>query len=164
MAGYDGFSKSNNALDAEMDGRYPLSRTKGVLAKALGITQDQARFILEKRGTREWHHTSSQFNMTNYYDVKSLVKEIQDDPDVSLDDLLAGYKKPSKSAVIVHENCTVKWIEWEGTQNHPRAIKHEETDCTVEDKGGKMVLVTLPNGHSFRKGKTTNGFSFTKEI
>jgi len=78
MAGYAGYSKSNNALSAEADGRYPLTQAVRVLAKEAKITQAQARIILEKRGTNEWHHTSSRYNCTEYYDVNSVLEEIQD--------------------------------------------------------------------------------------
>lgn len=69
MAGYSDFSKSNNAIDAEKRECYPLTLAHKVLARKLGWTQKKAKSFLLQFGSSEWHHTSSKYNITNYYDV-----------------------------------------------------------------------------------------------
>jgi len=61
MAGYNGHSKSNNALDAEGRGCYPASK----LAKTLGCKTGAIRALMT---SGEWHHTASYYNETDYYD------------------------------------------------------------------------------------------------
>lgn len=70
MVGYSGYSKSNNAIEAESEGRYPLSRATKELAKLARITQDKARGVLLELGSSEYHHTSKIYNLTAYYCVK----------------------------------------------------------------------------------------------
>ena len=61
MAGYCGYSKSNNAIEAERNNKFPASR----LAKLLGVKTKALRAVL---APCEYHHTSKFFNATNYYD------------------------------------------------------------------------------------------------
>jgi len=61
MAGYYGYSKSNNAVDAEKSKRFPAS----VLARKLRVTTAAIKSLLDPC---EWHHTSGWFNETDYYD------------------------------------------------------------------------------------------------
>ena len=77
MAGYDGYSKSNNAVDAEADGRYPLTKAARIVARETGVTIKEARRILQELGTGEWHHSSKFYNAVNYYDTTAAVKTIE---------------------------------------------------------------------------------------
>ena len=72
MAGYYLYSKSNNAVNAEVDERYPLTKASGVLSDKLGWTRAKAKDFLLKHGTSEYHHTSKFYNKTDYYDVSDL--------------------------------------------------------------------------------------------
>lgn len=76
MAGYEGWSKSNNALDAEDEGRYPMSRAKVIVSRETGVTQKEAAAVLTSLETGEYHHTSKFFNSTNYYDTDVAIKII----------------------------------------------------------------------------------------
>lgn len=72
MAGYDLYSKSNNALKAESEGKFPAS----VLAKRIrkyfkGVT---AADIRKAMCAGEWHHTSKYYNQTQYYDLNDLAE------------------------------------------------------------------------------------------
>ena len=73
MAGYDGYSKSNNALEAEKNGSYPLSVATKIISKKAGITQKEARMLLTKLGSTEWHHTSKNYNRTDFYSTKTVL-------------------------------------------------------------------------------------------
>lgn len=65
--GYSGYSKSNNAIEAESEGRYPAS----VAAKKLGVKTGAIKLYID---TDEWHHTSSMYNRTPYYDIRYLLE------------------------------------------------------------------------------------------
>lgn len=74
MAGYSGYSKSNNAVDAEERGLLVASRLAAWVRKAggrryRGLT---ARDIEARLRYAEWHHASCKFNIVNYYDPLSL--------------------------------------------------------------------------------------------
>ena len=65
MAGYCDYSMSNNAINAYNEGRMPASR----LARVMGITAADVR----EAAPAEWHHTSKEFNCTNFYDCQAVV-------------------------------------------------------------------------------------------
>ena len=69
MAGNNGYSKSNNAIEAESNGLYPISIAVKMVAKQAGCTQKEARNALETNKPAEWHHTSKHNNCTEYYSV-----------------------------------------------------------------------------------------------
>jgi hypothetical protein len=71
--GYNGYSKSNRAIQAEREGKYPAS----VLAKKLGIKTSAIRMFL---CPCEWHHTSKFYNKVNYYDGAILLAIHAEDP------------------------------------------------------------------------------------
>lgn len=77
MAGYAGFSKSNNAINAENEGRFPLSIAKKMLSTQAKITQKVAEIALKATHSGEWHHTSKFYNRVNYYDIEIALKYIE---------------------------------------------------------------------------------------
>ena len=119
---------------------------------------------VKRQRTQEWHHTSSRYNVTDYYDLESL-QEILESPEgqEQLAEVKAEIAAAKKSEPRTITGATVRWLEWGGTRNHPRAIERREAGCTVVDAGGKFVTVLLPSGGSFRKGKRTNGFRVFSE-
>ena len=78
MAGYNGWSKSNNAIVAEEGGRYPLSIAVKKMAEKTGVTQKKCRAILEKVGSFEYHHSSKNYNCVDYYDVDDAIEKMDD--------------------------------------------------------------------------------------
>jgi hypothetical protein len=76
MAGYCDYSKSNNAVDAENEGRYPLTKAARIVAKYTDISIKEARSILENIGTVEYHHSSKFYNTVNYYDTTEPIRVI----------------------------------------------------------------------------------------
>ena len=75
MAGYNGFSKSNNAIDAETSGRFPLTKAISIVAHDCNITKAEARKVIVAHGTAEYHHTSKHYNTTDYYDTEAIIEE-----------------------------------------------------------------------------------------
>lgn len=152
MAGYSGFSKSNNAVAAEANGRHPATAA----ARLLGVPVAWVKL----QRTTEWHHTSSWYNSTDYYDLETLAEHLAtDEGREQLAHVKAEMAARKQTASRVIAGATVRWLEWVGTRNHPRAIERSADDCTVTDAGGKFVTVTLADGTTFKKGKATNGFA-----
>ena len=121
MAGYSGFSKSNNAIDAEENDE----RNATQLAKLLHCSSHAVKNLLTPSS---WHHTSKQFNKTNYYYEPLLTalaqkKELDDFDRADFNEeeieearaLLAKLQSYTKNDVpVTYENCHVDWIEWRG--------------------------------------------------
>ena len=86
MAGYKGYSMSNNAVAAYDDGEKPLSKwTKSEIIDELEILNDDVSAGLKKMTGAQvkseflekssWHHTSKMYNRTNFYSIKELDAE-----------------------------------------------------------------------------------------
>lgn len=113
MAGYNGYSKSNNAIDAESNERYPLTKATKILAKKLNWTQQKARDFLKKNGTNEWHHTSKFFNIVDYYDVSDIaINELKE----KIENFV--FVKPEKTKTKYYFNC---W-NWDFACHDPRKL------------------------------------------
>ena len=134
MAGYNGYSKSNNAVSAEHENKFPAT----TLAKLLKVKQEAIKQYLNPC---EWHHTSSYYNETNYYDGDIFIKIInnKDLEDYTTEEIkeakillnvMKNFKpvKPVKNELSYKAN--IEYIEWSGTRKHPKAnvIKHENID------------------------------------
>lgn len=124
MAGYKEYSKSNAAIEAEAKNRFPAS----VAAKMLGVSVDAVRKYIK---TTEWHHTSSRYNKTPYYNIdvfcqphKYSAEKVQRTKD--LHTKMYNYIPPN-SLDGTYEGCTVCFPEWSGSRAHPVA-----TDVVIE--------------------------------
>lgn len=144
MSGYKNFSKSNNAVEAEREGLFPRS----VIAKKLGVKTIAIKKLMEPM---ERHHTSSWYNVTDYYSLEEALEKIEE---------LKKFSKNFDSNVEVFENCAVEYLEWSGTRKHPKANKIKMDGCRVEKKG-EWCLIVPREGKSFCKNIKTNGFSFS---
>ena len=67
MPGYCEYSKSNNAVEAEEDHRFPISR----LCRLYGLKTKSVKDLVEPC---EWHHTSKFYNEVDYYDARDCVR------------------------------------------------------------------------------------------
>lgn len=126
MAGYNNYSKSNNAIEAEASDRYPLGKASRILASKLGWSIAKATSFLKKMGTVEYHHTSYKYNCTDYYDVSNeALSDLKDE----IEDFI--YKPTPKEPAITWFKCynidnpdPRKW-DWKLTNrdgNHCHAI------------------------------------------
>lgn len=110
MAGYFEFSKSNNAMDAELAGSFPRTRAAKELGLSptafdLGVKYDAER----ARGevfTGEWHHVSKHYNVVDYFDTVAA----NDSPWFWLGAARA-YKSKSKRAELV-KRAREAWKVW----------------------------------------------------
>lgn len=77
MAGYDNYSKSNNAIETEALGNFPLTKAVDIVAQTTGIKKMLLKNIIKSIETSEYHHTSNHYNITYYYNTKNLIAMIE---------------------------------------------------------------------------------------
>jgi len=151
MSGYNGFSKSNNAVAAEASGRFPASEC----ARRLGVPVEFVR----AQGASEWHHTSKHFNRTDYFDLTDIEEHLATPEGAAqLTEIKTALAAKKATPEIVHADAEVEWLEWSGSRNHPKCTEMKASGATVTDRGGKFVEVKLADGTTFRKGRDTRGF------
>lgn len=164
--GYHGFSKSNNAIYAEDEGKFPAS----VAAKKLGVKTGAVKHLMTPS---EWHHTGKMYNKTDYYDVANLLayqeggrKALEESLDkAEIDEVenlykqLKEYKEPAKDEKLYRAD--VEYLTWGGTRSHPTAEKHTYKNIPVREKGS-FYTFTLPNGTTVRKKIDSNGTRVAK--
>lgn len=111
MAGYDWIrGKSNNAVWAEERGLLKKGELKAWQKRAV-----EAGAV----SPREWHHTSSFFNETNYYDPEDFEElDPKDFPPV---------KKEQKSEKTF-TRMKAWWEDWEGSRNYGRFVAQPERE------------------------------------
>ncbi len=153
MSGYHGFSKSNNAIQAEREDRYPASR----IAKILRIP---TKFVEQECGFAsggEWHHTSKFYNLTSYYDLALIEDWKNGEREGCSEDFataLAEWKaRQAPTTIQRYEECSGEYLEWSGTRNYRTARKITFENLTVVRKGDWF---TFPDG--MRKRWDTGGF------
>lgn len=157
MAGYNGFSMSNNAVAAYSNGLVPASKIPGV----------PAALVREFVRPDEWHHSSKNYNTVDFFNPVAVRAtfglEVHEDYDADPRAVaaLAAHNARAKSAPVVHENCRVEWIEWAGSLKRPTATNRVAEGCTVSVKGA-TATITLPDGATMTKRLSTRGFSFRK--
>lgn len=156
MAGYRGYSMSNNAVLAYESGERPISKwTKTDILDRLNVSESKMSVLKRIPVSRlkdlclvrsSWHHTSSHYNRTDFYIVTDdRVKSM------SIQDLMrytAKVEKPVEKPV----ERTARYLEWSGTRKHPKAVE-------VESKGiVKGNWFYLPDGT--KKSINARGFWF----
>ena len=81
MAGYAGYSMSNNAINAYADGKIPLSNITRSVLDEYGVQMSVPMFrwlcgTVKGFQPREWHHTGLYFNETYFYDLPDISSKI----------------------------------------------------------------------------------------
>lgn len=169
MAGYDGYSMSNNARDAYDRGEKPLSKwTKGAILEALENDGDlspaslaklrkfSASFLfkncLNKTG---WHHSSSFFNKITFYEAAT------DLTDGEVDELARKFAaekaQPKQEIVPAERRVEVSFLQWWGPRRHPRAER-------VFAKGKIVGDWFFPESGLYKKLITGRGFRVEKDL
>ena len=135
MSGYDGYSKSNNAVAAEAAGLMTATAAAAAL-RAQGIPGCTAADVREALRWTERHHTSSHYNMTPYYDVRYL-----DNKDAAALRTAIATRKAAKTAGKTYEGT---WVikDFSGSRTRPVFAPYQVTG-TITVKG---KWATLPDG------------------
>ena len=173
MAGYNGFSMSNNAVAAYRQGLVPASKIKGV----------PAALVKEFCSPSEWHHMSKQYNCTDFFDPEDVLIEFGLDPkngkDLSAYDgkaktwadlgnksamnALEKYKLDKKEAkTVIYKDCLVNWLNWGGTLKRPTCSAECRSEATVSVRG-KTATISFVEGGGLTKRLDTRGFDFVPE-
>jgi len=95
MSGYCEYSMSNNAVKAYDMGLLPLSKISASLLKKGGWLYSKGfAMFLAKTGEwlpEEWHHTSKEYNETNFYSIYSLIQYWEELDDTTKGKLLGRF-------------------------------------------------------------------------
>jgi hypothetical protein len=171
MAGYYGFSMSNNAVAAYEDGEKPLSKwTKADIIEAIEnaikeeeLTLNCSMEKLKKTSVKilkglclsysSWHHTSNHYNKTDFYSLN--LDRIAKLTDERIDNEIAE-SKAEKSTEPTEERWKCSFLEWSGTRKHPKAIEIIEEGIVKGD--------WFYRADGSKKKTTANGFRFIEKI
>lgn len=128
MAGYYGYSMSNNAVMAYYNGEKPLSKwTKTELVRAIReenfpdmdtvkkMTVSELRRVFLRRSS--WHHTGKLYNVTDFYSVN--VDGVTVD---QLREIIADREPATKPEKPKPVKAFVRFGEWEGSRRHMRLV------------------------------------------
>lgn len=159
MAGYSGFSMSNNAVAAYRSGEMPLSKWgKAEILEAIGefssldfskLTKKELQDFLYKSS---WHHTSKHYNCTEFYCVDD--GKVHETTETDILHIMSFRKpkekaerKPKEKPLFV--TALVEYDFWTGTKKHPKKNTAKETvrfmsnEKMVETENGTKRLSSL---------------------
>lgn len=145
MAGYYGFSMSNNAAHAYDSGEMPLSKwTKATILEQCGEKAPMLKSLTAKELKCEllynssWHHTSKYFNRTEFYSIDDEALEEIDEKRVL--EIIAKRKPRQPKKVIVPQTITaeIKYTVWVGSSRNYRRPK-EYIETVTYESGCKML-------------------------
>lgn len=132
MAGYNGYSMSNNAILAYNNGEKPYSKwTRSDILECIADEMTAEYYALAKRLTlaemkalflqrSSWHHTSSYYNSTDFYVVtpqRVFAEDIED---------MIRRRTPKEKTRPIAVKALVRYGEWTGTRKHPKLVEKEE--------------------------------------
>ena len=171
MAGYNGFSMSNNAVAAYESGEKPLSKwTKANIIEAIedaireeNLTLNCSIEKLKRTPVKalkklclycsSWHHTSNHYNKTDFYSLD--IYAIEELTDERIDEIITDSKSERKEAPA-EEKWKCAFLEWSGSRRHPKATEIIEIGIIKGD--------WFYRSDGSKKKTTANGFRFIEII
>lgn len=175
MAGYSGYSMSNNAVDAYESGEKPRSKwTKAAILNAIEaeilngtlslqcniekLKQAPLSFLRTKvLQYASWHHTSKYFNGTDFYSLDIDYLASLTDKRIN-EDVEKCRKEQSqvKNNRTVPERWLCSFLVWGGTRNHPSSKRYVEEGIIIGD--------FFHRADGSRKKVSANGFQCIKRL
>ena len=155
MAGYDwSRGKSNNAVDAEYCGKFPKSNITASLLKKYDIPlklKDVKKLIeLNIFISSEWHHTSSKFNETYFYDMELLKTMCEDEEEFK--NIQDALKKDNdedilyaKIEIVNFEKIKRNWKPNFTIVNAKVEGYYTKTMCRIIDENGNIFRKKVDN-------------------
>lgn len=160
MAGYKGYSMSNNAVIAYSNGEMPYSKwtkddiineienideTKVEFAKQL-TAKELKEFLLSRTS---WHHTSIHYNKTDFYSVDENRVEMLNQEQIDHLKSLRVKKVRAKKEVIKPTYITayVTYSEWEGSRKHPKLVDK----CDIVQFMSTDKMIKCYNSNNYQK-------------
>lgn len=172
MAGYCGYSMSNNAVAAYQNGEKSLSKwsKSDILSAIHRIAPKKAKMlefvrldILRSHFLYEssWHHTSSKYNRTKFYSIdEDAVLSITAE-DIAVLYRVSHTAQPVKPVVKYLANF--EYVEWCGKGRYKKSVNHLLQNVLVEEKGSfYFVYNAETQALIMRKKIGSNGTSVVK--
>lgn len=170
MSGYHNYSMSNNAVLAYENGEKPLSKwTKAAIIEALEEGEAPAEFIeaVKKQPAAavktvllycsSWHHTSKEYNRTNFYSVEDIDSDNADEYLQMIEAQAIEAKQSTKTKAEEQPiRVLVSYVVWEGTRRHPKAREVEAE--------GTIIGNWFTGDDGTRKKVDGNYFKIIKEV
>lgn len=146
MAGYDGYTMSNNARSAYADGEKPLSKwTKTeILAQLSEETAERLKPLTVEELREEllirtsWHHTGKMFNKIDFYAVD---EETANEMTAEQVAAIISQRKPRKKKSADQpkdRRARVRFTVWEGNYKNYRRPKDIEEVVILPANGGMV--------------------------
>ncbi|QDT24343.1 hypothetical protein [Gimesia chilikensis] len=136
MNNYGVLIKSDRAILAESNGRYPMTYAKKHLRdelKGMDIksTLYGCELLLKEHGDfGEWHHSSKFAREIDYYDVNAVIKEFDENLSEALQQMAVA-KKPKKEEVKTEaRNVKLKYRVWITSSRY--RVKRYEGPATIK--------------------------------
>ena len=179
MAGYNGYSMSNNACDAYACGEKPYNQwLKSDVLDALKYeaeyTQEQLSQIRKYSAetvktyfltNTSWHHTSLYYNVTYFYDLNfnklenEFSKVIEDLERIQ--EIIKEEKEEKEKNKKTFTLAKVKYLEWYGTRKHPKADEKEA--YALIDANRNWAYIYINSYEVKKKSIISNGFKILEE-
>ncbi len=163
MSGYNNFSKSNNAVDAELNGLVNLTKA----SRLLNTNSTILKQVLEPE---EWHHTSKHYNRTNYYNLTTILKVKENELDGLYDfeieeakeilKKIANFKKEKIQEIQYNATILITEFEKRGSRWIPNFLKFKNVEVTEK---GSYIFFQFEN-KNFKKNKNGKHILITKII
>lgn len=144
--------KSDNALRAEEEGRFPITQAKKVLRTRLREMNFKAtlygcEMLLKEYGdSNEWHHVSKFANEVDYYDTQAVLELFENPTEEILQ--IAAASKPKRQEVPVRK-CRVSIYYKEWIIKHTKRSYSYEGEAVVKGNWiefeGRRKLITGKN-------------------
>lgn len=173
MAGYKGFSMSNNAVAAYESGEKPISKwTKREILSMIKslMNENECNFLYDEIKKMplnlmkkellirtSWHHTSNHYNETDFYSLdEDYILELTDEDIKNKIKDNKEFNKIVKEKNEKEEQWKCTFLEWSGTRRHPKATEITEIGVV------KGIWFYRKNGS--KKKTTANGFKFIEKL
>lgn len=160
MAGYRGYSMSNNAINAYRNGEMPTSKwtkekiiyeiesfdkTKVEFAKQL-TAKELKNFVLTKTS---WHHTSNYYNKTDFYKIDENRVDLLNQEQIDHLKYLRVKKVCIKKEIIKPTYITayVTYSEWEGSRRNPKLVDK----CDIVQFMSTDKMIKCYNSNNYQK-------------
>lgn len=173
--GYIGYSMSERAKDAYNSNKKPKSKwTKQNILNEVekNYKEEELSFNMSEFKKlsvdalksflycTEWHHTSSFYNSTDFYEIDySKLEELTTEKMQEIEKVVKELKKENKKYIQEHNNSEkweVEYLDWSGSRKHPKATAVKDV---VEIKGDWAYLK-----YGNKKSIYANGFKKIRKI
>ena len=151
QAGYTGFSRSERATAAEVEGRLPLTKA----AKATGVSAARIEAFIEPC---EWHHVGKYAQRVDFYDTDEIRQRFGTGGDLEHAKVARRPKCKGRSGVADFE-----WTEWHQPAANRKKRPETVTKTDVPFRETPAFYVLTIDGREVRKGRANTQISNVRE-